>query len=421
MKTKIKIAIIAMIGIYVEVEAQEIIKYDDSASYPTQISRGNIFQLYQNSNQTLELGVAGGLNTRRSWILSRHLDLSGTYGRYYSTLHLQPDTGDKSQYRGVAIGFNAESHIGVGTHLAVNGNVGIGTNAPSEKLEVKEGDVRIYGVNTSRYIRFGEVNYQGAFINYDGTTNVLNIGVNNVNTADTNNDYNAISIVRSGGNVGIGTTSPSEKLEVKDGNIRIEGLNTSRYIRFGEVNYQGAFINYDGTTNVLNIGVNNVNAAEVSNDYNAISIIRSSGKVGIGTTTTGSHKLAVEGSIGAREIKVEGSGWSDFVFENTYNLSSLQEVEAHIKEKGHLKDIPSAKEVEKNGFYLGAMDAKLLQKIEELTLYTIQQEKKINNQKNKLDNQKENLKDYKELLNQQANEIEKLKELVRKILKESKL
>ncbi|WP_062057725.1 hypothetical protein [Sediminicola sp. YIK13] len=99
--------------------------------------------------------------------------------------------------------------------------------------------------------------------------------------------------------------------------------------------------------------------------------------VGIGTTSTGTHKLAVEGSIGAREIKVEAIGWSDFVFEQNYHLPTLEEVEHHIKKYGHLKDIPSAKEIEKNGIFLGAMDAKLLQKIEELMLYTIQQEKKI--------------------------------------------
>jgi hypothetical protein len=101
------------------------------------------------------------------------------------------------------------------------------------------------------------------------------------------------------------------------------------------------------------------------------------GKVGIGTTTTGIHKLAVEGSIGAREIKVEANGWSDFVFYDNYKLPTIQEVEKHIKEKGHLIDIPSAKEVEKNGIFLGEMNSKLLQKIEELTLYTIAQEKKI--------------------------------------------
>ena len=94
--------------------------------------------MYQNQNQTLEFGVAGGENTRRSWILSRHSDLSGNYGKYYSTLHLQPDTGDKSQYRGLAIGFNPSSVIGVGAHLAVNGNIGVGTLTPSVKLHVQQ-------------------------------------------------------------------------------------------------------------------------------------------------------------------------------------------------------------------------------------------------------------------------------------------
>ncbi|WP_103864584.1 hypothetical protein [Aquimarina sp. I32.4] len=124
------------------------------------------------------------------------------------------------------------------------------------------------------------------------------------------------------------------------------------------------------------------------------------GKVGIGTNNTGSHRLAVEGSIGAREIMVEVSGWSDFVFETDYNLPTLIEVESHIKEKGHLKDIPSAKDVTENGISLGEMDAKLLQKIEELTLYTIQQEKEIK---------------------QQANEIEELKSLSNRLLEIEKL
>ncbi|PQJ80302.1 hypothetical protein [Polaribacter porphyrae] len=76
--------------------------------------------------------------------------------------------------------------------------------------------------------------------------------------------------------------------------------------------------------------------------------------------------------------------WSDFVFYKNYNLPTLQEVEKHIKEKGHLKDIPSAKEVEKNGIFLGEMNAKLLQKIEELTLYIIAQEKILKKQEEKI-------------------------------------
>ena len=103
-----------------------------------------------------------------------------------------------------------------------------------------------------------------------------------------------------------------------------------------------------------------------------------SGSVGIGTTTTGSHKLAVGGSIGAREIKVEANGWSDFVFENDYELRTLEEVEEHIAENGHLPEIPSEAEVTENGINLGEMNAKLLQKIEELTLYMIGMNKRVN-------------------------------------------
>ncbi len=113
-------------------------------------------------------------------------------------------------------------------------------------------------------------------------------------------------------------------------------------------------------------------------------VVISSGNLGIGTINPGSWKLAVNGEIRAKEIKVE-TGWSDFVFYDNYKLPTLLEVENHIKIKGHLKDIPSAKEVEENGIYLGEMDSKLLQKIEELTLYTIQQEKKIKKQADKIE------------------------------------
>ena len=103
------------------------------------------------------------------------------------------------------------------------------------------------------------------------------------------------------------------------------------------------------------------------------------GNLGIGTTTPDS-KLAVNGRIHAKEVKVDLAGWPDYVFENEYKLPSLSQVEKHIKEKGHLQNIPSAKEVEGNGIELGEMNKKLLEKIEELTLYTIEQEKKLTNQ-----------------------------------------
>ena len=125
-----------------------------------------------------------------------------------------------------------------------------------------------------------------------------------------------------------------------------------------------------------------------------------------------------------RNLLITLIGWSDFVFFKDYKLPTLKEVENHIKEKGHLKDIPSAKEVEKNGFFLGEMDAKLLQKIEELTLYTIEQEKKIKafeKEKLKIEKQQkeiEELKKQNSKIDKQQNEIDELKALVQKLLKD---
>lgn len=103
----------------------------------------------------------------------------------------------------------------------------------------------------------------------------------------------------------------------------------------------------------------------------------SSGNMGIGTTDTKGYKLAVNGKIRAQEIKVEAANWPDYVFAKDYKLPSLKETEEHIKQKGHLPGIPSAKEVQSNGVDLGEINAKLLKKIEELTLHLIEKDKEI--------------------------------------------
>ncbi|WP_024480294.1 fibronectin type III domain-containing protein [Cellulophaga baltica] len=100
--------------------------------------------------------------------------------------------------------------------------------------------------------------------------------------------------------------------------------------------------------------------------------------VGIGTANTQGYRLAVAGNVVAEEVKVALQvNWPDYVFDKAYNLPSLEQVENHINENGYLIHMPSAAEVEENGIQLGEMNAKLLRKIEELTLYTITQEKKI--------------------------------------------
>ena len=103
-------------------------------------------------------------------------------------------------------------------------------------------------------------------------------------------------------------------------------------------------------------------------------VISSSGNIGIGTTTP-SYKLSVNGQIGAKEVIVTNAGWADFVFKPGYRLRPLQEVAAYIDRHHRLPDIPSETEVQEKGISIGEMQAKLLAKIEELTLHMIEAEK----------------------------------------------
>lgn len=105
-------------------------------------------------------------------------------------------------------------------------------------------------------------------------------------------------------------------------------------------------------------------------------IINTSGNVGIGTNSP-SEKLSVNGNISAKKIIVTQTGWSDYVFDSSYQLKSLSELAEFIKRNKHLPDIPSAKEVEEKGINVGDSEAILLKKIEELTLYLMIQQKQI--------------------------------------------
>lgn len=108
-------------------------------------------------------------------------------------------------------------------------------------------------------------------------------------------------------------------------------------------------------------------------------------KIGIGTKDSKGYALAVAGKIVSEEVKVAlQTSWPDYVFKKEYDLPTLSQVEAYIKKEGHLENIPSEEEVLTNGLNLGEMNAKLLQKIEELTLYSIQQQKEIEALKSKL-------------------------------------
>ena len=128
----------------------------------------------------------------------------------------------------------------------------------------------------------------------------------------------------------------------------------------------------------IQIGVAGANGSAGTKE--AIVIEDWSGKVGIGVGTDhtfGEGQLEVKGTIRSTRVLVEQSNWPDYVFQNEYRLRSLDDLRGFIKDKGHLPDIPSAKEIEAKGLDLGELVKLQMQKIEELTLYVLQLEEKL--------------------------------------------
>jgi len=172
------------------------------------------------------------------------------------------------------------------------------------------------------------------------------------------------------GNVGIGTTQPVAKIHSKATG------NTPSFFAEGGYDF--------GVKGDNNIQIGHYNTA--SDTFNTRIHVNTSGNVGIGTSDPQS-KLAVNGTINAKEVKVTYSGWSDYVFDENYDLPAIEKVESYLIANKHLPDIPSAREVERKGIAVSGMLAMQMQKIEELTLYIIEQNRKIK----KLEEQMANL------------------------------
>ena len=174
------------------------------------------------------------------------------------------------------------------------------------------------------------------------------------------------TIYYNGGNVGIGTTNPGYELDIYGGNaqMRLNALNASRFIFSSGSHNFGLGSNYY-VASAFDIR-NETTGADVLTILNA-------GNVGIGTTNP-QYLLSVNGTIGTKDIIVTNTGWSDYVFRPGYRLRPLSEVGAYIRAHHHLPDIPTEAEVKEKGVSMAGMQAKLLAKIEELTLHLIEME-----------------------------------------------
>ena len=301
-----------------------------------------------------------------------------------------------------------------------NNNVGIGTNIPSSSLHIKtpKADLVVENsgiegasitINSGRYNRPAITFYNQLGTTYWSTGILYDETGNQKYSIGTTSDIlSSKLLVQSNGNIGIGTINPQNKLQIGefnnggDSKLSIPGIYNFEEIKLGQYGNGASgleMITHTGLVNSFGVrlfastdtGTNGllIQTADPSNSSNNLIYttklaVNLNGNVGVGTTNPTS-KLTVAGNINAREVKVTVDAGADFVFEKDYDLPSLESVDNFIKENKHLPEIASAQEMQEDGINLSEMNIKLLQKIEEMTLYMIEQNKRIekleNNQK----------------------------------------
>ncbi|MCD6366275.1 MAG: hypothetical protein J7L46_01905 [Bacteroidales bacterium] len=263
--------------------------------------------------------------------------------------------------------------------IKANGNVGIGTDDPIQTLDVdgrmnltsgviqrggdaiiSTSDLGLYSRVYHSWMRFVTNDAPIRFYSDDGAGSEANM------------------TIEANGKVGIGTDNPQAKLEVAGDIFLSESGHTLKFS-----------LNNPGVEIGSNLGEIKFWSSGIG--YNKIYTgdLVTIGSVGVGTEPVSGYKLVVKGSAHFCRAVVKSPGWCpDFVFDNDYNLLPLDSLEQYVKTNKHLPDIPDEAEVTENGIDVGEMNTKLLQKVEELTLYIIEQNKKTDAMQTEIDNLK---------------------------------
>ncbi|WP_229365892.1 bZIP transcription factor [Fibrisoma montanum] len=311
--------------------------------------------------------------------------------------------GDNAGGSNITGGFNVYLGANAGNGAGVNGsnNLAIGFEA---------GRANVAGINNT-FLGFR------ADAGANGLQNATAIG-NNARVSVSN-----AVVLGEAANVGIGTSAPAAKLHL------VSGVENSAGLRFGNLTSgspasatnQTKFLSVDGSGNVILASTTSGGreaASEslwqrngrylTSKDDNAVIIGSNVSKTPVG------YRLYVQDGILTEKVKVaikNTADWSDKVFAPSYKLRPLAEVEQFIQTHQHLPGVPSAEEVVKQGVDVGQMDAKLLEKVEELTLYSIQLQKE-NQQQQQINHQQ--AEELKALKKEQAEMKQLLQEVLRR-------
>ncbi|MEO6718806.1 MAG: hypothetical protein ABIN67_00530 [Ferruginibacter sp.] len=261
-------------------------------------------------------------------------------------------------------GINSWNTNGADIYNNNAGNVGIGTSTPVNKLTI------LTGINTTGWTHVSQVNGVDSIIVSEAIGGVSGaIGTSSNHAFRINTNGSGKFHVYPAGEVVVGTNQTGAF-----GKFTVETLNNSYGISHLGENGNILATRMGGSS--AGIGTfSHTNMRIFSGGFSRIMVAEATGNVGIGTDNP-TYKLSVLGSIRAMEVVVE-TGWADYVFGEKYKLRPLKEVEQFIQENNHLPNIPSAQEIQQNGLQLGNAQTLMMEKIEELTLYMIGANKKI--------------------------------------------
>jgi len=233
------------------------------------------------------------------------------------------------------------------------GEVGIGTTTPIAKLHIPTGQDADLSSSRNGFVMLGT-----------GTGTSLLLDDNEIMVRTNPTTPGTLSIQNDGGDVTIGARTTINKGGEA---LKLNGVDPAINLYVNGI--QKSYIWQTGDN--LNIGVSSATGRIIVNTNQM--------QIGTNSALPAGYKLGVGGKVICEELKVklQSSVWPDYVFAADYKLASLKEVEKFIQQNKHLPNIPTASEIEKNGLEIGDMQKRMMEKIEELTLYIIDLQKQL--------------------------------------------